>query len=141
LSGDVRDLEVESARGNRRAQLALNVLVYETRKYIGAYAAVLEGLDVLSFTGGIGENAKSVREAICRGLGYLGVEFDASRNDLLDGEGIISADASPVIVVVISANEELMVARDTVRLLLSGTEEVVDTKRGSEAVGLRDEFA
>jgi acetate kinase len=117
LSGDVRDLEEAAARGNARAELALRVLAYEARKYIGAYVAVLEGLDVLAFTGGIGENAAAIREGICRGLECLGITLDAGRNATHAGEGIISTENSAVTVVVIPANEELVIARETTRLV------------------------
>jgi acetate kinase len=116
LSGDVRDLEEASAKGNRRAALALNVLVHETKKYIGAYTAVLEGLDVLAFTGGIGENGILIREDICRGLECLGISLDPSKNKIRGREGIISSDGSRVKVVVVLANEELVIARETARL-------------------------
>jgi acetate kinase len=117
LSGDVRDLEEAADGGNPRAELALNVLVHETRKYIGAYTAVLEGLDVLSFTGGIGENGVRVREKICRGFEYLGLRLDTAKNKVRGQEGLISEPTSPVKVVVVSANEELVIARETARLL------------------------
>ena len=119
LSGDVRDLEEAAARGNARADLALKVLAYETKKYIGAYTAVLGGLDVLAFTGGIGENGCNVREGICNGLECLGVQLDISKNKLRGQDGIISRDDSPVKVLVVLANEELVVARETKRLLES----------------------
>ena len=117
LSGDVRDLEEAAAGGNARAGLALKVLVHETKKYIGAYTAVLGGLDVLVFTGGIGENACNLREGICSGLECLGVRLDLSKNKLRGQEGIISSDNSPVKVLVVLANEELVIARETAQLL------------------------
>jgi acetate kinase len=119
LSGDVRDLEEAAAAGNGRAELALKVLAYETKKYIGAYTAALGGLDVLAFTGGIGENCCNVREGICRGLECLGVKLDLARNKLRGHDSIISRDDSPVKVLVVLANEELVVARETKRLLES----------------------
>ena len=117
LSGDVRDLEQAAAQGHRRAALALDVLVHETRKYIGAYAAVLGGLDVLAFTGGIGENATTLREAICKSFAFLGVELDPERNQVTGRDGVLSIPNSPVAVVAIVANEELVVARETAKLL------------------------
>lgn len=119
LSGDVRDLEEAAASGNARADLALKVLAYETKKYIGAYTAVLGGLDVLAFTGGIGENGCNVRAGICGGLECLGIRLDLSKNNLRGQDGIISRDDSPVKVVAILANEELVIARETKRLLES----------------------
>jgi len=117
LSGDVRDLEEAAAAGNARADLALKVLAYESKKYIGAYTAVLGGLDVLAFTGGIGENGCNVRAGICSGLECLGVRLDLSKNELRGQDGIISRDDSPVKVLTILANEELVIARETKRLL------------------------
>lgn len=120
LSGDVRDLEEGAASGNRRAALALKVLVHETRKYIGAYIAILGGLDVLAFTGGIGENGSSIRELICQDLDCLGIQLDLSRNKICGQEGLISRDSSPAKVLVVLANEELVIARETARLLSAG---------------------
>ncbi len=117
LSGDVRDLETAAAAGNQRARLALDVLIHETRKYIGAYTAVLEGADVLAFTGGIGENGIQMREKICRGLDCLGFKLDSTRNQLHGKDGIVSRDDSPMKIVVILANEELVIARETARLI------------------------
>jgi len=116
-SGDIRDLEAAAAAGSDAAERALAVFVHETRKYIGAYVAVLEGLDVLAFTGGIGENGAAIRARICRGLDCLGISLDASRNMQLRGEGRISVDDSPVTILVIRANEELIIARETARLV------------------------
>lgn len=117
LSGDVRDLEQAAVEGNVRASLALNVLVYETKKYIGAYSAALEGLDVLAFTGGIGENGINVRQSICQGLEFLGVQLDPRRNQIRGKDAVISQEDSPVKVLVILANEELVIARESARLL------------------------
>jgi len=117
LSGDIRDLIEAAHGGNLRAELALNVLAYETRRHIGAYAAVLEGLDVLAFTGGIGENSAEIRARTCRGLRFLGVELDRVRNENPGGEGVISPAGSRVVVAVIRANEELVIARETMGLL------------------------
>ena len=120
VSGDVRDLEEAADAGNDRASLALNVLVHETKKYIGAYTAVLGGLDVLAFTGGIGENGIRIRESICRGLECFGVHLDPEANSIRGQEGIVSMPNSPVEVVVVLANEELIIARETVKLLAGG---------------------
>lgn len=117
ISGDVRDLEEASAQGNKRADLALRVMVYETLKYIGAYTAVLKGLDALAFTGGIGENGVSIRQSICHGLEFLGIHLDAEANKTRGREGRISAVDSPVEVFVVLANEELVIARETKRLM------------------------
>jgi acetate kinase len=117
LSGDVRDLEEGAQKGNARAALALRVLAHETRKYIGAYTAIMGGLDVLAFTGGIGENGVGVRELICQDLECLGVRLDPEKNKMRGQDGIISRDDSPAKVVVVLANEELVIARETARLL------------------------
>jgi len=117
VSGDVRDLEEAAGQGHSRAALALDVMVHETRKYIGAYAAVLGGLDALVFTGGIGENGIAIRRKICRGLEFLGIRLDPGANDSRGREGCISAPGSPVQVLVILANEELVIARETEKLV------------------------
>ena len=117
LSGDVRDLEEAAVAGNPRAKLALEVLVHETRKYIGAYSAVLEGLDILAFTGGIGENGIRIRQSVCQGLEYLGIRIDPDRNQVRGRDTVISAEGSEVSVLVILANEELVIARETARLV------------------------
>lgn len=117
LSGDVRDLEDAAVAGNPRARLALEVLVHETRKYIGAYSAVLEGLDVLAFTGGIGENGIQIRKSVCQGLEYLGIQIDPAKNQVRGRDSVISADGSKVTVLVILANEELVIARETARIV------------------------
>jgi len=117
-SGDVRDLISEAARGNDRAQLALDIFMYNVRKLIGAYAAVLGGIDVLAFAGGIGERAVQVRDSAVRGLGYLGIYIDSDRNaELVGREGVISAEDSPVSVVIVRTDEELIVARAAFSLL------------------------
>jgi len=118
LSNDLRDLEEASEKGNSRAQLAIDVLTYEVRKYIGAYAAAMGGLDVLSFAGGIGENSWRVREEATRGLEFLGIHLDRERNRAsASGDRVISASDSAVTVLVIYTNEEKIVARETKRLL------------------------
>ena len=142
LSGDVRDLEAAAHAGDARAELALDVLAYETRKHIGAYAAALEGLDVLTFTGGIGENSASMRTRICGGLGFLGVELDAVRNETACGERTISPDGSRVVVAVIVGNEELVVARETARLVGSASlAEGANRKPGHRTIASRLELS
>jgi acetate kinase len=97
---------------------------YQAKKWIGAFAAALGGLDTLVFAGGIGENAPSVRARICEGLGFLGVELSEPRN--AESEGVISTDASAVTVRVIRTDEELMIARSVRRLLASGAVDNAD---------------
>jgi acetate kinase len=110
-SGDVRDLEEAAARGDARARLALDVFVRAVRHYLGAFLVELGGLDVLTFSGGIGENSAGVRGAVCSGLAGFGIELDAERNAGLRGEGRISRDGAPVTVLVLPADEETVVAR------------------------------
>ncbi len=118
LSGDIRDLEKAGGQGNERAQLALDVMVYDVKRYIGAFAAILGGVDVLTFAGGIGEKGVLMRSRICENLEFLGIELDAEQNQLAKGvEMVISPSDSNVKVVVVLTNEELMVARETVRLV------------------------
>ena len=116
VSSDFRDLEAGAAEGNEKCQLALDKFAYEVKKYIGAYAAALGGLDVLVFTAGVGENGVLMRSMICQGLEFLGVKLDAEKNKLRGDERIISAEDSKVTVWVIPTNEELMIAQDTAEL-------------------------
>jgi len=117
VSNDVRDLMEAGDDGNERARLALEMFAYQVRRCIGAYLAVLERTDAIVFTAGIGENAVNVRAAICRGLSALGVRLDEKRNrECVGREGRISADDSAVAVLVVPTNEELMIARDTMRV-------------------------
>ncbi len=119
LSADMRKLLDHRARGDSRAALAIEVFCYRVRKYIGSYLATLNGADAIVFTGGIGENATAVREEICMGLDALGIRFDAATNAITTGrEGRLSMPDSPVAVWVIPTNEELLIARDTLRCLL-----------------------
>lgn len=118
VSSDMRDIEAAIAAGNERAKLALDMFEYRLLKYIGAYTAALNGVDVLVFTGGIGENQKQTREYICRGLEYLGVKFDAELNASSRGEEVeLSTPDSKVRVVVIPTDEELTIASDTMNLI------------------------
>lgn len=117
-SGDVRDLEAAVQSGDARAELALAVFAYRVRKYIGAYAAALGGLDAVAFTGGIGEHSSSLRGRICRGLEFLGLRLDAER---ADGPRL-SADGSPVAVWAIPTDEERQIARETWATVQKDTE-------------------
>ena len=110
------DAEQEVRRAGSACQLALDKFCYEVRKYIGAYAAALGGLDCLVFTAGVGENGCTNRAAICEGLEFLGVKLDPERNKVRGEEALISADDSRVKVWVIPTNEELMIAQDTAAL-------------------------
>jgi acetate kinase len=113
--GDVRDIEQAAASGNLDAALALDVLAYQVRKTIGAYAAAMGGIEAIAFTGGIGENSASLRSACCDGLGFLGVSLDPARNEKESGDRIISAGHTAVLV--LATNEELIVARRAYKLL------------------------
>ncbi len=116
-SSDMRDVENAANAGNERAQLALDMYFYRIKKYIGAYAAAMGGVDIIVFTAGVGENQIGMREAVCNGLEFLGVKFDAKKNNVRGEEAIISADDSKVTVTVIPTDEELMIATDTMNLL------------------------
>lgn len=120
LTNDMRELLAEAEEhDDRRARLAVEIFCYRARKYVGAYLAAMNGADALLFTGGIGENAAVIRARICEGLGWLGVELDAARNDATVGgtEGLISTASSRVEVWVVPTDEELLIARDTVRVV------------------------
>ncbi len=116
VSSDFRDIETAAEQGNKRAQLALDKFDYTVRKYIGSYAAAMGGIDILVFTAGLGENSASNRCNICKGLEFLGIEFDCLKNNIRGIEAEISMDNSKVKVFVIPTNEELMIARDTKEL-------------------------
>lgn len=116
VSSDFRDLEQAAAEGNELAALALKTYYYQVVKYIGAYAAVMNGVDIIVFTAGLGENSKGTREEICKNLDYLGVKLDQAKNDTRGKEADVSADTSRVRVFVIPTNEELMIARDTAEI-------------------------
>jgi len=116
LSSDMRDIEDAIAAGNDRAKLALDMYEYRIVKYIGAYTAALGGLDVLVFTGGVGENQTITRERVCKQLAFLGIDFDAEANNCRGKEVELTKPGSKVRVVVIPTDEELMIARDTAAL-------------------------
>jgi acetate kinase len=120
-SGDMRDIITAAQDGSEAAQLALDTYHYGVRKTIGAYAAALGGVDVLAFTGGIGERSAASRAAICDNLSFLGIDVDDDRNRALDGEGVVSPDYGRAPVVVIEANEEIVVARESARLAHAAT--------------------
>lgn len=117
ISSDMRDIEDAVARGEEKAILALDMYEYRILKYIGAYAAVLGGVDIIVFTGGVGENQLSTREKICKQLAFLGVTFNAEANKARGKEVEISGADSKVKVVVIPTDEELMIARDTAEIV------------------------
>lgn len=118
VSSDLRDIEEAAAKGNNRAALAVEILVYEVKKYIGAFAAAMGGLDAVAFAGGIGENSWCVRAAVCREMEFLGILLDEEKNrQPASGDRVISQTQSDVAVLVVYTNEEIIVARETVRVL------------------------
>ncbi|MDE5791619.1 MAG: acetate kinase [Muribaculaceae bacterium] len=117
ISNDMRDIEKAIEEGDERAKLALDMYEYRLLKYIGAYTAVLGGVDIIVFTGGVGENQPQPREHICKQLAYLGVTFNEEANKTRGEEIVISGDDSKVKVVVIPTDEELMIAQDTAAIV------------------------
>ena len=117
VSSDFRDLENAANEGNDKAQLARDVFAYNVAKYVGAYAAAMNGVDAIAFTAGVGENDKNVRKAIVERLGFLGIELDEEANSKRGEDNIISTADSKVTVCVIPTNEELAIARETLALV------------------------
>ncbi|WP_053019725.1 acetate kinase [Staphylococcus haemolyticus] len=115
-SSDLRDLESDAEEGKERAQLALDVFASRIHKYIGSYATRMHGVDVIVFTAGVGENCSTVRAKVLEGLEFMGIYWDPKKNETIRGEeGFINYPHSPVKVIVIPTNEEVMIARDTVK--------------------------
>ena len=118
ISSDMREIDAACEEGNERALLATDMYFYRIRKYIGAYAAAMDGCDIIVFTAGVGENQTSMREKVCEGLSFMGVKIDVEKNSGIHGEeAVISTPDSKVTVVVIPTDEELMIATDTMALL------------------------
>ncbi|CCZ15356.1 acetate kinase [Prevotella sp. CAG:487] len=117
VSSDMREVEAAAADGNRRARLALDMYCYRIKKYIGAYAAAMGGVDIIVWTAGVGENQIDVREDSCKGLEFLGIKIDHEANNTQGKEAVISSPDSKVTVCVIPTDEELMIAKDTMALL------------------------
>jgi len=117
VSSDMREVEAAAAEGNKRARLALEMYAYRIKKYIGAYAAAMGGVDIIVWTAGVGENQTDIRENSCKGLEFLGIKIDTEANKVKGEEAIISAPDSKVTVCVIPTDEELMIAKDTMALL------------------------
>ncbi|MGD6802568.1 acetate kinase [Rossellomorea vietnamensis] len=116
LSSDLRDIEGQAAEGNERAELALEVFANRIHKYIGSYASRMYGVDAIIFTAGIGENSQIVREKVLKGLEFMGIYWDPARNKVRGEETFINYPHSPVKVMIIPTNEEVMIARDVQRL-------------------------
>ena len=117
LSSDFRDLEDAAAEGNELAKLALSIFAYDVAKYIGAYAAAMNGVDAIAFTAGIGENGPDTRTEVAEYLGYLGIKLDEEKNQMRGFNNKISTEDSKVAVCVIPTNEELAICRETVALV------------------------
>lgn len=117
ISSDFRDIETAAKEGNKRAELALEIFDHRVKKLIGSHSAAMSGVDVIVFTAGLGENSPTNREAICKDLAYLGVDFDSEANNCRAKEQIITKPGSKVVVMVVPTNEELMIARDTLELV------------------------
>ena len=117
VSSDARDIDQAVREGNARANLAREMFIYRVKKYIGAYAAAMNGVDIIVFTGGIGENDDYIREGISTGLTYLGAEFDKEANKVRGEERVISTPNSKVTICIIPTDEELMIASDTAALI------------------------
>lgn len=124
VSNDMRDIVAAAENGNERAELAIKAFSYRVKKYIGAYATVMNGLDVIVFTAGIGEHRWRVRERICKDMDYLGIKLDSSKNKKVTGAEIhpttISKENSEVTILVIPTNEELKIAKETQKLIERG---------------------
>ena len=119
VSPDFRDIEIEADKGNERAKLALDNYNYLVAQYVGRYAVTLQGIDAIVFTAGIGENAGSTRKGICDNLAFMGVKIDPAKNNIRGKEATVSADDSKVKVLVVPTNEELMIARETKRIVFA----------------------
>jgi acetate kinase len=118
VSSDMRDVDAAIEKGNKRAKLALDVYNYRIRKYVGAYTAVLGGCDILVFTGGVGENQWTTRQAVCEHMEYMGMKLDVEKNKTVHGEEqLISTADSKVAIVVIPTDEELAIAADTLAIV------------------------
>lgn len=119
ISSDMREIEMAKANGNERAKLALDIYNYKVKKYIGSYIAAIGGLDILVFTGGIGENAGTTREGVCSELDCLGISLDYEKNISFRSEGLISTPESKVKIMVVPTDEELMIALDTEEIVFA----------------------
>ncbi|MDR2955246.1 MAG: acetate kinase [Prevotella sp.] len=118
VSSDMREIRAAIADGNEKAKLAYDIFVYRIKKYIGAYTAALKGLDILVFTGGIGENAFYLREEVCTDLEFLGIKIDKEKNSTIFGEeAIISTPESKITVMIVPTDEEFMIASDTMEIV------------------------
>jgi len=117
VSSDMRDIEDAAANGNERAQLGLDMYAYRVKKYIGSYAAAMGGVDIIVFTGGIGENGQETRFDICSDFEFLGLKMDNEKNKIRGKEAIVSSDDSKVTVMVVPTKEEYVIATDTMKII------------------------
>lgn len=118
ISGDIREVLEAAGKGNKQAKLAIETYVYRVKKYIGAYSAALGGLDILVFTGGVGENSDYIRSEACKDMEFLGIHLDEEKNRMAnDSDAIISAGSQGVSILMIKTNEELIIANETAKLL------------------------
>ena len=118
ISSDMREIDAAAENGDPKAVLALAMYNYRIKKYVGAYAAAMGGVDIVVFTAGVGENQSSMRAEVCRNMEWMGIKLDEEKNKTVRGvEAVISAPDSKVTVVVIPTDEELMIASDTMALL------------------------
>ena len=119
VSSDMREIKMAKDNGNERAALALDMYEYRIKKYIGSYIAALGGVDILIFTGGIGENSDNTRKGVCSEMDFLGISLDQEKNKGFRSEGIISAPDSKVKIIVVPTDEELVIALDTEEIVFS----------------------
>lgn len=118
ISSDMREIDAAAENGDKKAILALDMYNYRIKKYVGAYAAAMGGADIIVFTAGVGENQASMRSEVCKGMEWMGIKLDEEKNAKVRGvEAVISTEDSPVTVVVIPTDEELVIASDTMSLL------------------------
>ena len=117
VSSDFRDLDKAVAEGNGRAELALQIFAYQVKKFIGAYASAMGGLDAVVFTAGIGENNPDIRQRVCTNMEFMGISIDPEKNNTRGIEIDISTEDAKVRTLIIPTNEELAIARETIRLI------------------------
>jgi acetate kinase len=118
ISSDMREIQTAIEKGDKRAELAMNMYNYRIKKYVGSYAAILGGMDILVFTGGVGENQAVTRSEVCKNMEFMGIELDEELNNSVRAqEVVISKPTSKVKVVIIPTDEELTIARDTEEIL------------------------
>ena len=116
-SSDMREIVSEMKNGDKKCKIAYDVFTYRIKKYIGAYAAAMDGVDIVVFTGGIGENSPEVRKSSVEGLDFMGIEYDEIKNNSSEKEKDIAKDGSKVKIFVVPTNEELVIAMDTMKIV------------------------